>query len=46
MKEAFYVKAFALVYIADEFNSLLEDEMLFIPRQTDTLINIKLGMSF
>ena len=46
MRDSFYVKAFGLVYVADEFSALLDDQELFIPRQTDTLINVKVGMSF
>ena len=45
-RDSFYIKAFALVYIADEFNALLDNKKLFIPRQTDTLINVKIGVTF
>ena len=45
-RNSFYLKAFALVYIADTFTALLDNKKLFIPRQTDTLVNVKVGVTF
>jgi hypothetical protein len=44
--EHFYVKAFALVYIAQEFNSNMGGMQLHIPKMTDIMGTIKVGTSF
>jgi len=43
----FYIKAFALVYVAKEFSyQFFSSETLTIPQTTDTLLSVKLGTTF
>jgi len=42
----FFMKAFALIYVADEYNAQLNGEALHIPRVTDLLLTMHAGVSF